>query len=135
MVKFPHSAAVLLGALPVLDVFVSVTAETARGRVTVLDGVPYYVGDIAVARIPQVALSAPNLLPEVDVVPITVISSNSSSFTSSELDGVIANYLARDDVFSTSFLGGKKLALAPYSVKLTRNSCLFELHGKRITRG
>jgi hypothetical protein len=108
MVKFAISAVVLLGALPVFDLFVSVNADTAHGRVTVFNGIPYYVGDIAVARIPEVAVSAPNMLPDVDVVPITVVSSNSSSFTSSEFDGVIADYLARDDVFSTSFLGGKK---------------------------
>ncbi|GKZ48282.1 hypothetical protein AbraIFM66951_012045 [Aspergillus brasiliensis] len=105
MVKFTTSAAVLLGALPVLDLLTSVAAETARGRVTVLNGIPYYVGDVAVARIPEVAVSAPNLLPDVDVMPITVISSNSSSFTSSEFEGIIADYLARDDVFSSSFLG------------------------------
>ncbi|KAL3449918.1 amidase signature domain-containing protein [Aspergillus insuetus] len=110
MVKFAIPVAVLFGALPVFDLVVSVNADTAHGRVTVLNGIPYYVGDIAVARMPEVAVSAPNLLPDVDVMPITVISSNSSSFTSSELDGVIADYLARDDVFSTSFLGAVYLS-------------------------
>jgi hypothetical protein len=107
MVKFAISAAVLLGALPVFALFVSVNANTAHGRVTVLNGIPYYVGDIAVARIPEVAVFSPNQMPDIDVMPITVISSNSSSFTSTEFDGVIADYLARDDVFSTSFLSGE----------------------------
>ncbi|KAL3486213.1 amidase signature domain-containing protein [Aspergillus germanicus] len=105
MAKSAISATVLLGALSVFELFVSVNADTAHGRVAILNGIPYYVGDIAVARIPEVVVSAPNLLPDVDVMPITVISSNFSSFTSSEFDGVIADYLARDDVFSTSFLG------------------------------
>ncbi|PKX91428.1 amidase signature enzyme [Aspergillus novofumigatus IBT 16806] len=99
-------AAVLLGALSSLNL-VSVNAETAHGRVTVLNGIQYYVGDIAVARIPEVAVSAPNILPDVDVLPITVMSSNSSSFTGTEFNEAVTDYLARDDVFSTSFLNSK----------------------------
>jgi hypothetical protein len=85
--------------------------------VTVLNGVPYYVGDIAVAHIPEVAVSSSNLLPDVDVLPITVISSNSSSFSGTEFDGVIADYLARDDVFSISFLSGEN---KPYSINVSK---------------
>lgn len=58
MVKLSIPTGVLFGALPFLDLLVSVNAETAHGRVTVLDGIPYYVGDIAVALIPEVFKSS-----------------------------------------------------------------------------
>jgi hypothetical protein len=106
MVKLATPAAVLLGALPFLDLFVVVKAETAYSRVTILDGIPYYIRDITIGRIPKVAIPALNMRPDMDVLALTIISSNSSSFTASKFDGIIADYLARDDVFSSAFLSG-----------------------------
>ncbi|KAL5343542.1 amidase signature enzyme [Aspergillus crustosus] len=104
MVSFNHLA-VLLGALPALDLITSVGADNiAQGRVTVLNGVPYYVGDIAVARLPDIPLSALNPLPDIDVLPMTVISSESDTFTAAEFNSTVAEYLVNDDVFSEAFL-------------------------------
>ncbi|KAL4863997.1 hypothetical protein BDV12DRAFT_206061 [Aspergillus spectabilis] len=104
MVSF-NQLAVLLGALPVLDLVVSVSADNiAHGRVTVLDGIPYYVGEIAVARLSDVPLSAQNPLPDIDVLPLTIISSNSTTFNGAEFDATVAEYLTSDDVFSDAFL-------------------------------
>ncbi|KAL2835669.1 amidase signature domain-containing protein [Aspergillus pseudoustus] len=110
MVKSATAAAVLIWALPFLDLLAPACAETAHGRVTVLNGIAYYVGDIAVGHLPEVALSASNVLPDVDVLPITVISSNSTSFTGAELQRSVVDYLATDDVFATSFLNAVYLS-------------------------
>jgi hypothetical protein len=53
IVKFPTFTTVLLRALPALSLLVSVNAEsTAHGRVTVINGIPYYVGDIKTKYLP-----------------------------------------------------------------------------------
>ncbi|KAL3457272.1 amidase signature domain-containing protein [Aspergillus heterothallicus] len=124
MIAFSIPAAVLIGALPILDLLACVKAETAHGRVTVLDGIAYYVGDIPVAQLPEVALSAANVLPDVDVLPITVINSNTSAFTAAELNGVVADYLARDDVFSTAFLNAVYLSYTGNASPVVEPGCI-----------
>ncbi|KAL4907003.1 hypothetical protein BDW74DRAFT_190002 [Aspergillus multicolor] len=101
----------LLGAFAVFDLLASVGADhLAHGRVTVLDGISYYVGDIPVAHLSNVPSSASTALPDVDVVPMTAMSSNSSTFAADEYDAIIADYLERDDVFSTPFLNAVYLS-------------------------
>ncbi|KAL4955899.1 amidase signature domain-containing protein [Aspergillus filifer] len=126
----------LLGALAVFDMLISVGADPlAHGRVTVLDGISYYVGDIPVAQLSHMPLSASNFLPDVDVVPMTAISTSSWTFTADKLDATIADYLERDDVFSTAFLnaGIVKTGLSddlpngPYFVS-TKTGNVFKAH-------
>ncbi|ODM23164.1 hypothetical protein SI65_00753 [Aspergillus cristatus] len=101
------SLAILCSAVLALNTVSRVNAENlARGRVTVLDGIPYYVGDIPVSQllhVPPSTLDSTDLS-NVDILPMTVVSSNSSELTGSELNATIAEYSTRDDVFSSAFL-------------------------------
>lgn len=81
---------------------------STAGRFTTLSGIPYYVGGIAVSKIrdiPDVPLDH-GALTDVDVLPMTVIGTNSSSYTGSELNSTIHDYIRKDDVFSFDFLHG-----------------------------
>ncbi|KAL2820955.1 amidase signature domain-containing protein [Aspergillus cavernicola] len=98
---------VKLAILATLQVFTTVNALTlAGGRVTELHGIPYYIGDVAVSQFLDLsAFSVSNAtLSDVDVVPLTVIASNSTSFTGHELNETVSDYIDRDDVFSSAFL-------------------------------
>ncbi|KAJ5771921.1 hypothetical protein N7520_002450 [Penicillium odoratum] len=43
-------------------------------------------------------------LEDVDLFPLTVISTNSSSFTGNQLSSILSDYMDREDVFSSAFL-------------------------------
>ena len=82
---------------------------TAAGRFTTLSGIPYYVGGTAVSKIrdiPDVPLDH-GALADVDVFPMTVINTNSSPYTASDLNSTIYDYMQKDDVFSSEFLHGE----------------------------
>lgn len=101
---------ILCSAVLTLNIVSPANAENlAHGRVTLLDGIPYYVGDIPVSRLLDVPASTLNStnLSDVDVLPMTVIFSNTSDFTGSELNATIVEYSTRDDVFSSAFLSSK----------------------------
>lgn len=104
------SLAILCSAVLALNTVSRANAENlARGRVTVLDGIPYYVGDIPVSQllhVPPSTLDSTDLS-NVDILPMTVVSSNSSELTGRELNDTIAEYSMRDDVFSSAFLNSK----------------------------
>ncbi|GES66151.1 amidase signature enzyme [Aspergillus terreus] len=79
---------------------------SAAGRSTTLSGIPYYVGGTAVSKIRDIS-DVPldhGALTDVDVLPMTVIGTNSSSYTGSELNSTIHDYIQKDDVFSSDFL-------------------------------
>lgn len=102
--------AILYSAVLTLNIVFPANAENlAHGRVTLLDGIPYYVGDIPVSRLLDVPASTLNStnLSDVDVLPMTVVFSNTSDFTGSELNVTIVEYSTRDDVFSSAFLSSK----------------------------
>ncbi|KAL4923635.1 amidase signature domain-containing protein [Aspergillus undulatus] len=93
MAGFLTPRTVLLGTLTILDLLISARADNlAHGRVTVLNGISYYVGDVPVAQLSDVYFSGRDSLPDVDVVPM------------------IADYLSHDDVFHTEFLGAAYLS-------------------------
>lgn len=100
----------LLCTASILGISARVNAvSSSQGRVTVLDGIPYYVGGVAVSQLLDVPTSSLHVedLPDVDVIPMTVFSSNASTFTGQELNSILSDYIARDDVFSSAFLSGK----------------------------
>lgn len=83
-------------------------ASVSPGRVTVIDGIPYYIGGVPVSQLLDVPASTLDVnFPDVDVIPMTVISSHSETFTGKELNGIVTDYISRDDVFSSAFLNGK----------------------------
>ncbi|KAJ5688316.1 hypothetical protein N7536_010935 [Penicillium majusculum] len=80
--------------------------SSAQGRTIELNGVPYYVGNVAVSQILDVPVSIYEELciSDVEIFPLTIISSNTSSFTGQELAGIVSDYTNRDDVFNAAFL-------------------------------
>ncbi|KAL4963957.1 amidase signature domain-containing protein [Aspergillus stella-maris] len=125
----------LLGGLAVFNLLATAGADhLAHGRVTVLDGISYYVGDIPVAQLSHVPFPVSISLPDVDVVPMTAISSSSWTFTAHELDATIADYLERDDVFSTAFLNAVYLSYTgPAFPELDMNSISSKLKEAQTT--
>jgi hypothetical protein len=80
----------------------------SRGIVTALNGIPYYVGDVAISQIMDVSASTYDTLnlEDADLFPLTVMSSNDSQFTGPQLNSIVLDYMGRDDVFNSAFLGG-----------------------------
>lgn len=81
---------------------------SAQGKTIELNGLPYYAGNVAVSQILDVPVAVHERLciSDIDIFPLTVISSNASSFTGHELDEIVSDYSHRDDVFNTAFLKG-----------------------------
>lgn len=100
----------LLCAASLLGMFARASAaSSSQGRVTVLDGIPYYVGGVSVSQLLDVPTSSLDIknLPDVDVIPMTVVSSKASTFTGQDLNRIVSDYISQDDVFSSAFLSGK----------------------------
>ncbi|KAJ5470432.1 hypothetical protein N7530_007789 [Penicillium desertorum] len=93
----------------------------SRGIVTALNGIPYYVGDVAISQIMDVSASTYDTLnlEDADLFPLTVMSSNNSQFTGPQLNSIVLDYM----VIYLTYSGEK----AP-SVEM--QSTLLELHNK-----
>ncbi|KAJ5974586.1 hypothetical protein N7481_011796 [Penicillium waksmanii] len=74
-----------------------------KGKLVSLDGINYWVGGIAVSRLPSSAIVNWNWTVS-DIVPLTVIRTNATTFTSDNLKETVATFTASDDVFGLSFL-------------------------------
>lgn len=108
--KWPMTSKILLCAVSLICIFdYTDAASIANGRVTVIDNIPYYVGGVPVSQLLDVSTASFNVenLPAVDVIPMTVISSNASTFTGHDLNTIVSDYISQDDVFSSAFLSGK----------------------------
>jgi hypothetical protein len=97
----------------IIFVFVVLFAETvvsksAHGRVTELNGTPYYVGDVAVSQMLDLPASIFNKFDQddVDIFPLTIISTKTTRFNAVDLNRTISDFVRRDDVFSDAFLKG-----------------------------
>lgn len=88
-----------------------VASKSAHGRVTELNGIPFYVSDVAVSQILELPVSLSKDLgqSDVDVFPLTIISSDTSVLTGKELNQTITEFMRKDDVFCPSFLEGQSL--------------------------
>ena len=86
-----------------------VASRSAHGRVTELNGVPYYVGDVAVSQMLDLPASILSEVDQgdVDVFPLTIISSKASILNGMELNKMISDFVSGDDVFSPAFLQGQ----------------------------
>lgn len=86
--------------------FVSTTtAILDKGKLVTLDGIGYWVGSTAVSGLSSSRTLNWNWTAS-DIVPLTIIQTNATDFTSSDLDETIAKFTASDDVFSPGFLEG-----------------------------
>jgi hypothetical protein len=86
-----------------------VASGSAHGRVTELNGIPYYVGDDAVSQMLDLPASILNEVDQgdVDVFPLTIIPSKTSTFNHIELNKRISDFVCGDDVFNRAFLKGQ----------------------------
>lgn len=99
-------ASCLIWALPALLCVSKVDAFTFKstGQTVELDGVSYYLPPDPASTLPahnpllKAATASGGLL------PVTVITTSSAGYDSSDLAATIANYTATDDVFSAGFL-------------------------------
>lgn len=79
-----------------------------QGSTVQLNGVYYHVPPIAVGRISTVVRDWTNI----QLVPITVVNSNSSSSISCEdIDNIKTDFLDRDDVFQEAFFQGMSVKM------------------------
>ncbi|KAI7190067.1 amidase signature enzyme [Hortaea werneckii] len=96
-----------LAALVVLPVATSSSSPLVdNGTVVTLGGVPYYSGGISVATLSVASgHKLQTLAPlDSDVFPMTVIRTNNSAFSISELNNTISSFNDTDDVFTRDFL-------------------------------
>lgn len=102
------SVRLFLAAVHLAGVYLSTPVSsfvlTPTGQTLFLDGIPYYAPPDPVTNIAsfsnvlQAATEAGGLL------PITVVSANSTSYSGKDFAATVADYTARDDVFSAGFL-------------------------------
>ena len=85
---------------------VQATAFVSTGSTVMLNGNAYYIPAQPVTSI-HVSSSLLTSMPSVaGLTPVTVISTTSLTFNQANLDAVVANYTATDDVFQPEFLQG-----------------------------
>ena len=75
----------------------------STGTTVRLNGVPYYVPPDAVGRLPSNITRIPG---DFGLLPITVVSTNSSSFGNGDFQTLRTSFSETDDVFQDGFLQG-----------------------------
>jgi hypothetical protein len=72
------------------------------------------VGEAAISQLMGVPASTYGTLSleDVDLFPLTVMSSNKSRFTGHQLDSIVSDYMNRDDVFNSAFLDGQSCIIS-----------------------
>ena len=84
----------------VVSAFASVLSTT--GQTVVLDGVSFYLPAETVATLDVSSL--PQKVKDASLTPLTVITTDSSSYDAQTFEATIANFTTTDDVFSAGFL-------------------------------
>lgn len=92
------------GILQVTSVAVSLigmanAALSKTGSTANVNGISYYIGTEAVSKIESKSTGS-------EYIPLTVMKSSNSTFTTSSFRSLVASYAASDDVFNTGFLQG-----------------------------
>lgn len=102
------------------------TAFVDNRKLASIDGINYWVGSTAVSRIPSAA-SLNWTWTESDIVPLTVVRTNATNFTSGDLEEIIARFTASDDVFTPGFLEGKTETESSNTFLVSPIKILFQL--------
>lgn len=95
--------------------------SSKAGSTVNVDGIFYYVPPTAVSILGvasgklKVAATPGN-----DLMPMTVVTGDFTTFDSNSLDSIIANFTTKDDVFSTGFLQGTAYFLL-YSILIVNS--------------
>jgi Asp-tRNA(Asn)/Glu-tRNA(Gln) amidotransferase A subunit family amidase len=99
----PSSPLLLIAFLTsnvVVSAFASVLSTT--GQTVVLDGVSFYMPAETVATLDVSSL--PQKVKDASLTPLTVITTDSSSYDAQTFEATISNFTTNDDVFSAGFL-------------------------------
>lgn len=99
--------------IPLMEIAVmlplSLAIYTDNGRLTIVDGINYYIDGLPVSR-----LSVPLLLNSTwidagfDLIPVTVVQSRNANFTWQDMQETISRFTMEDDVFQPGFLEGNR---------------------------
>ncbi|MCJ1405391.1 hypothetical protein MMC11_008619 [Xylographa trunciseda] len=94
---------VLLALLAIVS-NICVAQLISTGMTVVLNDIPYYIpaGPVATIKLGATQLNAG--ISAAGLVPLTVVETTSLTFSQSDLEAIIANYTASDDVFQNGFL-------------------------------
>lgn len=90
----------LLASNVLIPAFASVLSTT--GRTVVLDGVSFYVPAESVATLETSSL--PDKVKDADLTPLTVVTTDSSSYDAQAFEAAVSKFTSIDDVFSAGFL-------------------------------
>ena len=130
------AAVSFLGALTTVQA--AQTSFQITGKTLVLGNVSYFVPPTPVSQLKiggntrlLSALASTAAEFSGEIIPLTVIPTSDKTFGQAQLEDTVASYEAQDDVFSTSFLKGKRSIPLSREVNLTLFSCLYSVHGQR----
>ncbi|KAI9663804.1 MAG: hypothetical protein M1821_007294 [Bathelium mastoideum] len=76
----------------------------STGSTVELNGIPYYIPPTSVGKLPIDQNLSNQISAGYGLLPLTVIKTNGSSYSSVNLQSTVNNYIASDDVFQTGFL-------------------------------
>lgn len=81
------------------------TAIVDKGKLISLNGVDYLAGGVAVSQLSSSRTLNWNWT-LADIVPLTIVRTNATTFTSNELEKSITGFQLSDDVFALGFMEG-----------------------------
>lgn len=89
----------------VLSSTLAASTVVSQGRLAAVNGINYYVSAPAVSKL-ESSVSL-NWTDPADILPLTVIRTNTSIFSDRVLQETVDNFTASDDVFQPGFLKGQ----------------------------
>jgi len=129
--------AILRGIMPLTRMFMMAcllysltsmaTAIVDKGKLVSLNGVDYLAGGVAVSQLS----SSRNLnwnWTLADTVPLTIVRTNATTFTSNELEKIITGFQLSDDVFAPGFMEGLLISSSTIAVLLIDHQNTYSSH-------
>ena len=92
--------------IALLTHFTQAVKFLSTGSTVELNGVPYYVPPTSVGRLSIGPTLSNAIATSAGLLPLTIIKTNGSGYSSSDLQSTVDNFLSSDDVFQTDFLNG-----------------------------
>ena len=87
----------------------AIATFASLGSTVVLNGIVYYIPSTPVGVL-QVDLHKIGAAAVADLMPFTMVVTSSLTFSVDDLQAIIANYTASDDVFQEGFLQGTSIS-------------------------
>ena len=100
-----HPAGMFITAFFFYSLISTATALIDNGKLVSLNGLDYWAGGIAVSKLSPSRNINWNWS-SADIVPLTIVKTNGSIFSSNELEKTITEFQSSDDVFASGFMEG-----------------------------